>query len=468
MPDTEIGFATLPDVGVLSYNGVTFSSLYRSRLSGVAVKDEAQRTVKYAEWTLQVEGVVTLKSTDATTDDSWANLRRKLNEQGAALVYERKGFGPLSVNVPGGVLKDVAWGPVPETLQFIPLGSSRSAMITWTCKTRIPEITGLQQLPLPRMLQFNEEIHLSYDEDHYSRMSVKGTLEIPLTRVAPGSRVVSRTVDDMREGFLDFVALFDPTRFRVTQRTFDYSRDKRTCQWHFQVEELPPMAPPPGATVARGTYSVRPMQRGYALCKWVCSLRCTYVIRKDFPRRMAWGAFVSLMAFRMFQSAFGHTDSPPARGVPGGLPPGVRLGLGLLPSVWASLFPGGGFAAAAPGVAGWEKRFLAALGVAGDAGGGGVAGGPEGKLARRAFPIHFGFDEGLYLDSKTVSFEASWALFTVVSHILLASGIWRTPLEAPANASLWATSLKDVQGWRSWEVNALNPASDVVIDLGGP
>jgi hypothetical protein len=94
------------------------------------------------------------------------------------------------------------------------------------------------------------------------------------------------------------------------------------------------------------------------------------------------------------------------------------------------------------------------------------------KDARRrkfqlALPVHFGFDEGIYLDSKTITFEASWWLFTAFSHILEATGVWRVPKDS-VGGNLWAGSVKDVMGYAGNLVNQQVPFEDVIVDMGGP
>src|SRR4051812_26489749 len=319
------GPATLPDVGVLSYNGCQFGPLVVTDVSGLAVKDEAMRTVKYMEYTITVDGYVTLPDGATDTSPTMATLRKLLSAQAGALVYQGRGCDIL-VNVPGNTPRDVAWGPVPNILEFQPLGSGRSAKIKWTVVTRIAETKpsnqrrlmgvggpimdvgngniiippgkgnggvgvngvafgGIANIPL---LQFNYETVVTYDDANYATISVRGILEIPLTRnPLQSTRTLTQTADDMR-GIIEIRALqnIDLTRFHVTKRNLHLSRDKRTLVWDFEAEEQGYQDMPPYSSVARGTYTVRPAKIGMGLCNWLCTLRGTYNIRKDQPRRL--------------------------------------------------------------------------------------------------------------------------------------------------------------------------------------
>lgn len=447
------GPASLPDVGTLSYNGCTFSPLFETQVSGSAIEDEANRTVKYMEYTILADGYVTMPDQDSSIDPRMSDLRTLLYQQGGTLVYQGRGMD-LTVNPAGGggggnsSKVDVAWGPVPRLLEFQPLGHGRSAKVRWECKTRIPEVTaysistytrgGLASIPL---LQFNYETSVSYGDDGFSTLSVRGVMEIPMTR-SPSitSRILTKTVDDVRSQIDSRVMSgIDLTRFQVSRRDFHISRDKRTMMWEFIIEEKPYMDLPEDCTVAHGTYSVRPARTGPGLVMWLCTLRASYTVRGDSPRRLAWLAFLALLRLRMSSSKL----SPDlVINNPGTKPRGPGL-----------------------------FRILSTAGV-----------GPiidilrnyRAKLqrdnaivnnARKALLLDLSFDEGLYKDSKTTSFSATWRLVCPISHILVASGLW-TKVEGN-DRTLWSTSVSDISGSKSWLRNRIDPKLDVIVDIGG-
>src|SRR5262249_50161345 len=85
-----------------------------------------------------------------------------------------------------------------------------------------------------------------------------------------------------------------------------------------------------------------------------------------------------------------------------------------------------------------------------------AVGAPQAGLAAdakrvKAILLTFSFQEGLYLDSNEVTFEASWRLMTTFRAIFAASGLWRMVTHEPAQAAdrpwdtdktLWRTTMK--------------------------
>ena len=443
------GPSTLPDTGRLFYNGCTFSPLFKTKVSGDPVKDNARRTVKMMKYVIEADGVVTMPAGATSINSVMDTLRELLTRQGGNLVYQGRGLD-LVINPQGGAGKrDVAWGPVPELLEFQPLGGGKSAMVQWKVETNVveyPNTTELRTDPRGRItaglaLQFNYETSLDYYEDGFSALTIRGTLEIPMTRSTQATRTLGYTADSWRnyiEG--QIFAGIDLSRFHVTHRKFDVSRDKRTLEWEFVIEEKPYMDLPPDCTIARGTYSVKPAKAGMGLVLWLCTLRTTYIVRADRPRRVAWFAFLALLRLRMAQSR--HANIPGVQD--GDQNPRDRVLRATQPP-----------SAAPPGPRFWAEEL-----------------GASGRIvseSRNAWLIDFSFDEGLYLDSKTVSFSATWRMVTTFSHILIASGLWKKLPEKDAQGrNVWAIAMRDVSGSQSWLPNRLDPRLDVIVDFGGP
>ncbi len=475
---SDTGPSTLPAVGKLEYNGCVFGPLFETSVHGAVVKDNAGRTTKFMEYDLRADGYVTLNIGQPNINPTMDNLRRRLTQQGGALIYKGRGFD-LDVNTSlaqfqSNVGTDVAWGPTPELVEFQPLGGGRSAKVQWRVKVRIPEQLSPGQLAAgTHILQFNYDTTVNYLEDGYSTATVTGTMEISLTRDGVGNRRVRITADDLR-GVIQtrILSYIDLARFRITHREFTLSRDKRTIEWKVTVEEKPYMDLPPDCTIARGTYTVRPAKVGAGLINWLCTLRATYNVRRDRPRRTAWIYFLALLRRRMMASQFGDIPAPAAQQAAAPAQPGflTRLGNDTFS------FIGGIFGA--PPAAPAPVAPQPALAGAGGGGGPGIGALISGQLGpsntQRAFLIDFGFEEGLYLDSKTISFHATWRLITRFSHILRASGLWiKVPERNEQGGNHWALSMTtgyngNVQGSYSWLKNIANPSLDAIVDFGGP
>lgn len=465
------GPSSVPEVGELEYNGCSFSPMFFSQVSGAMVSDAANRTVKYMRYTITVDGYVTLPEGMQSVDPVMTILRSLLTVQGGTLLYRGRGMDIVVGPAAGGAVinRDAAWGPVPKLMEFQPLGAGRSAKVKWEVTTCIAEVrrepakqppvsigdmgdklnnvgggrvVQLGGLAITRLLQFNYETGVTYNEDGYSSLSCKGTLEIPLSRDPfQTTRTLTVTADNARNLIeTRLMSRIDLQRFRVTRRTFTVSRDKRTLDWDFTAEEKPYMDLPPDCTVARGSFTARPAQSGPGLANWLCTLRATYTVRADRPRRIAWLSFLALLRLRMLESDKGIIPELRNNNQQVGDRPGrIPVGLGLLGI--GQLF----------GLEGDIKQKQADVK----------------KDNRKAWLIDFGVEEGLYLDSKTVTFSATWRLVTLFSGILLASGVWKkVPETNDQGLNRWAVSMRDISGASSWLPNRLDPSADIIVDFG--
>ena len=449
------GPTTLPDIGELTYNGCKFGPLFETTVSGNPIKDKAKRTVMYMEYTLTVDGYVTLPSSENSINGPMNKLRELLTAQAGDLFYQGRGFN-INANTADG---DVAWGPVPELLDFQPLGAGKSAKVQWKVTVRITEppfarISQGQNRITP-MLQFNYDTSVTYGEDGYSTISMHGTMEIPMTRnPSQKTRTIPRTVDNFR-GTVEsrLMSGIDLSKFRLTRRDFRVSRDKRMLEWDITAEELPYMNMPPYCTVARGSYNVRPVKVGPGVTTWFCTLKATYTVGRPHSvglngaRRQAWLAFLALLRLRMSQSERGEVDDSDKD------PISIR-------NIARDFLTSGAIGGSIRTLLEINKKIK------------------EPRSKSKALIWDFSIDEGLYLDSKTTSFSATWFIVTSIKHILLASGLWMKVVEESVNdapitpgpkvgKNLWAISMRDVSGVYSWMPNILDNNLDAIVDFGG-
>jgi hypothetical protein len=463
-------------VGTLSYNGVKFSSLYKSVVRGKVVQDDAKWTTKYVEYSIEVEGFVTLAQGEATTDNTFEGLRLRLSAAGQALQYTGKGFGDLVVNLPTGVF-DVAYGPAPQVVSFTPLGAARGAQVAWTCVTRIPEVPFAANQNPPslgsplsgvasaagQVLQFSYSASIGYDDEYYGTVSLKGILEIAASRTPAGGRLVKKTVDSFRRSWLNIP--YDRRQYRCVSRRFDESEDQRSCTWSYELAQLPPAGLPVGAPKAGGRMSIRPLRPGGGKEGkpvigpfWACTLRCTYSIRADFERRTAFFAFMSLLWFRMWSSLSGVVPDLDFAG--------QQLQAVAKDFLQNALLKGAGFTP--PNTPSRAISFYTQLAGRQNAAGeqaSAILGLNQKAAAARPVLMDFGVDEGVYDDAKSISFQASWRTCCTFQSLLYATGVWRFGPEV--GGLNWAESIVDVSGWRGPLANNVNPAAEVIVDFGG-
>lgn len=479
------GTALLPDIGTLSYNGVSFCQLYTSVMTGDVVQDSANRTTKYVKYSLTVDADVVLEDeeADASIDRQFQIIRRLLSQQAGTLTYSGKGFGEVFIiNKPGGTIFDVAWGPIPKIIEFIPLGGSCAAKLKWQVTFCIPEITqpnqsvnffGLQiaggNVPV---LQFTFATAVNYDADGFSQLGIKGILELGMTRPTQDNTLLTRTVDTFRQAFLVRITKdFDLTRFKVTSRTFNVSEDKRTLEFGFILQQQPFMGNPAGILTATGDFTFRPEKPRFlrSTVQWLCTLRATYTVPPGSPRRLAWLAFVSLWRVRMIQSQLGGIPDLASVQIlvnqqnqtnPAANAAAVQLANVNIPPPQAIVFNSAELQAL--------LNFLFQNGI-GDRGTEGQDGkGTTVSVAnrQRAIPISFSSSEGLYEESKTISFEAQWRLLSVFQRILISTGLWRR--SGIEGGTLWESSVRAISGSFGPLTNILDPKSQAIVDFGHP
>jgi hypothetical protein len=463
------GFAPLPGTdilgdGALEYNDVTFSSLFGSKLDWVVEQANDSRSAKWVKVTIEAAGVVTLGFNAQTIDSAMMTIRRNLAQDGGILRYTGRGFGTdMVINQPGG-RKDLNWGPKTETLSFEPLGQGLGAMVHWRVTTWVSEM----EPGGANIVQFNNEVSIAFDEEFYAGLIIKGTLEIGLTRVNAQTRTLTSTVDDLRQQWMTFIAnSIDLRHYRVIKRNFNVSRDRRILEWEFAATELPPVTMPPAAPTARGSFRFQPVEKGIGHLRWLCSLRVTYNVDKRYPRRTAYFHFIVLLWFRMMHSrifgilpATGTIDTPFGPAVPVAPLTAAQIGVArrraaaLLQSTDLQLFTPNSAIPAMENFLRTLRNRTAGLGT------------PTALL------ISVTGDEGLYLDGKTVTYEAQWKFFCQLSEILIGTGFQRYPRIRVAVAATdnyrdpWAITMQNIAGWKSYLAGSLDPAGSAIIDFG--
>jgi hypothetical protein len=280
----------LPANGTLSYNGVTFDSLYRSKMVGTPVKDSARRTVTRMDWRLEVDGYITVDPEDAspddTTDSRMDNIRLKLTEMAGILKYSNKGFGSFEINSgEAGAKEDVLWGPEPELLNFDPIGNTTSVKVSWACTIHLSEcVVGNNKIT-----EFCYTVGYKVDADGYTTVTTSGHVDIAMTRRKQTDRSVPNSADYVLESICPEI----PFGFRRTTKERTISENRNRIDFTFIDEELPPEGLPRGCTSATGRYTVRSALAGTQ--KWNATLSASYTVARNLPRSRAWELFKALL-----------------------------------------------------------------------------------------------------------------------------------------------------------------------------
>lgn len=276
-----------------SYNGITFTSLYKSKVSSRPVMDEAQRTTVYVEHTLELEGYVVPNVVTGTTDTPMSSIRKLLTAQGGALHFEDKGFGDLNVNTEAGGVRDAAWGPHPELLEWIPLGGdgAGACKVTWRVVVRIPECTTAVFVGAP--LAINYEQDFGIDHAGYTTCTTSGYLEIPMTRRTQADRSLPDSVDLYRERLQNRVV---PGYARKDQ-SYRVSKDKRRLDFSWTDEEIPTAYPERVASID-ARQSVATIDHTSAI-RWSITIDATIEMVQGAAKSEAMRVFFRLMGSRI-------------------------------------------------------------------------------------------------------------------------------------------------------------------------
>lgn len=294
-----MSFLQSPNANVeASYNNVQWLTVYKSRFAAKPVFDEARRTTVHVEHTVELDGYVASEpNIPALTapEQVLPTLRSALTQAGGNLVIKGKGYGDLVVNDASSPVRDVAWGPHPEILEFVPLGGDcNAAKVLWRCVTNIPECPGFSAgYKFPRVLAFNYEVTYTIDQDGYTTIHTSGYVEIPMTRVTPGGRQVPASADQLREDCRPNV----PLNFRRKEQSFRLSKDKRREDFDFVDEEMP--APLPGFSSRCDVRQTIESGLGSAFRQWSIRFDGDVTIARGKPKSAALDAFLKVVNSRI-------------------------------------------------------------------------------------------------------------------------------------------------------------------------
>src|SRR5262249_41004298 len=122
----------------------------------------------------------------------------QLTKPGGKLIYDGRGFGGFTINVPGGGgVRDVVWGPKPQILSFKPLGGpGLAAEITWQVEVGVPECASASYQFRPLEFVFRVTYH---PHRGYTTRPLPGLRRVPMSRGPVEAPPLPVSVDFSRE-----------------------------------------------------------------------------------------------------------------------------------------------------------------------------------------------------------------------------------------------------------------------------
>ncbi|MGH8743515.1 MAG: hypothetical protein ACREUY_04475 [Burkholderiales bacterium] len=290
-----MSFSHLATIGTLSYNGVTFDGASHIKVNVEFIRDEAERTVIYSRHTIEAQAYF---SDASSTDSQLESIRSKLNHQGGALTFINKGFGDdLVVNAAGGGgLRDVKWGPKPETLYWEPVGAAGACEVIWKVSTCVPVCGRGASDRTSGVMALNYGVDIAIDERGLSTRTISGYIEIAQTRTA------FMGIPDTADNYRFMIQPVIPDGFQRSN-TWRISADKSRADFTITDRQLPTKNPYPAqVTNIRGNHRVS-WSRGRRSLSKINSISLEVELALGAPAALAWQMFGQLVKSRVDYAA---------------------------------------------------------------------------------------------------------------------------------------------------------------------
>ena len=278
--------AGMAAVGLLSYNGYTFSGERNVTVETRPQYDEAGRVQIYVVTTLRVTATIALDPNTNTTLDS---IRCLLTESGGLLLYSGDGFGVLNVNTPNN--PDVNWGPKPQVLAWQPTGSARACEIEWEveCCTACCAQFNANAL----VMAFNYSVSFARNKFGDVTRTVSGHIIVSSIRL-PGQRTVSRSADDA----INLIQVVAPIGFSRTKFDRTLSLDKSRMDFTIVDEQIYSRnAYPRFCIEISASQSVEFARANGVSVRSSMSMDIT--VQRESPRFTAWHVFLFILDERI-------------------------------------------------------------------------------------------------------------------------------------------------------------------------
>lgn len=229
------------DSSTIEYNGYVFNASAQTNVQVEFVPDDAGRTIIYQKVTIGVKAII---AADEGTDDTMSSIRRKLTQQGAALKFFDQGFGDLAINAPQGD-RDVRWGPVPQMLSWVPVGSSQACEIEWQVVVHVSPCKRYQGI-----MALNYGVDFAIDDAGQTTRSIAGYIQVAQTRV--GNRI-----PDSADNYRNLIQPVIPLGYKRQSQSYSLSKDKSQLDFTIVDKQINSPNPyPDGVTNIKGDHDV--------------------------------------------------------------------------------------------------------------------------------------------------------------------------------------------------------------------
>lgn len=334
---------------ICEYNGFRFDPAATETLSisCKAMQDEAGRTIKFSEFIIQLRTEIYIARGDidadgndyVTSDIEMDDLRSRLMSQGGKFIYNSKGFGTINVNVglggstvavsnPAAEVEetkvkdigqwDVAWGPTPLGFSAKPIADCLGWEVTWGLKVCLPDCNDA--VYQDAIMSFCYDVDYSTDYGGYTTRTIRGYIEVPMTRDSQGDRKVRhKTADDFRDSIIVQV----PVGFRdAGGGSFRLSKDRRRLDFQFVHEQLPGIVPPLGVLKCSMSMKTQNVKRG-SFVQWLFTISAEYEMAYGRFQQAAAVHFRRVVANRIVRLTRGVVPNPNGVNQGGVIAPGL-------------------------------------------------------------------------------------------------------------------------------------------------
>ncbi len=287
----------------VEYNGWRFSEQVQTVSCDInPVKDAAGRTITHNVITLVISDVIQ-SDAPTTTDAQMTAATIALLQPACAFNYLNKGMGNMSINVPGGIAKDVLWGPFTKLKKDL-RADAYAWNITFTITVATLNCPSFANYQLGFM-ELNFSVGFSYDKSGYATRKHSGHAIIPQTRAAPLIRTLAYTADQLRE----IIYIAPLQGFRRVSQEFNSDDSKCRMDWNYVDELMPPNIPPPNVVEVRASHRLENNQ-SQAFGMYTGTIEATYEMAFATPAGNAFALFWKLVNDRISPDALAALGVP--------------------------------------------------------------------------------------------------------------------------------------------------------------